>query len=109
MAKNTPHTATSMKNRPSSLPGPNVMSLSSGSIPCFSVLFFRRYCRRRSLCRTHLYQLLQSGQKIYRYREDDGGVLFHANLGQRLQVAQLNTGRLGCQRSEEHTSELQSL
>src|ERR1035438_8062185 len=92
MAKNTPQTATSMKNRPSNLPGPNVMSLSSVSIPCFSVLLSRRYCRRGSLRRVHLHELLQPGQKVYWHREDDGGVLFNADLRQRLQIAQLNTG-----------------
>src|ERR1035441_9572756 len=95
MAKNTPQTATSMKNRPSSFAGPNVMSLSSVSILSFSVLLSRRCFRRGSLRRTHLYQLLQAGQKIHWHRENDGGVLFDADLCQRLQVAQLNTRGLG--------------
>jgi hypothetical protein len=36
-------------------------------------------------------------ENIQRQREDDGGVLLHADFGQRLQVAELDADRLGGQ------------
>src|SRR6516165_1336685 len=94
MAKNTPQIATSMKNRPSNLPGPMVMSLSSVAIR-ISPLRLSGWLRRRSDARRlRSHQFLQTGQEVYRDWEDDGRILFNPDFCQSLQVSQLNAGGL---------------
>src|SRR5215469_1405353 len=94
MAKNTPQIITNMKNRPSSLPGPIVMSLSSVAIPEFLRLLPRRLRRRSDARRLCSHQFLQTGQEVYRNWEDDRRILFNPDFCQSLQVAQLNAGGL---------------
>ena len=40
------------------------------------------------------HQLIEGLKEVHGHREDDGGVLFHPDLGQGLEVAQLQRGRL---------------
>src|ERR1051326_464033 len=37
--------------------------------------------------------IADAGKNVYGHREDDSGVFFHANFGQRLQIAQLHGDR----------------
>src|SRR5271165_6450183 len=97
MEKNTPQRATRIKNNPTKRPAPNVISVSSEAIASSTSLLSLCLFVLRDLGCVAPHQLLESGQQVHRNREDDSRVLLHADLGQSLQVPQLNTGRLGGQ------------
>src|SRR5271165_1088972 len=97
MEKNTPQIAASRKNNPSNLPVPKVISVSSEAIASSTLSLSLRLFVLRDLYCVAPHELLESGQQVHRNRKDDGGVFLDSDLGQRLQVSQLNTGRLAGQ------------
>src|SRR5271165_6196117 len=97
MEKNTPQRATRIKNNPTNRPTPNVISVSSDTIASSTSLLSLRFFVPRDLGCVAPHQLLESGQEVHGNWEDDGGVFLDSDLGQRLQVTQLNTGGLASQ------------
>src|SRR5271165_3135451 len=97
MEKNTPQRATRIKNNPTKRPTPNVISVSSEAIASSTSLLSLCFFVLRDLGCVAPHELLESRQQINGNREDDGGIFLDSDLGQRLQVTQLNTGRLAGQ------------
>src|SRR5580692_11485708 len=109
-AKKSAHTPTRPKNITSSLPVPRVISVSCDEaidpfqatcgarlarLLFYAVLFLCSLSRRRVVAFSQ--QLLQAREKVHGHGEDHSRILFHTNLSQSLQIAQLHADRLSGQ------------
>jgi len=65
--------------------------------PAFPPFYYSRPSITKSLRPRNSMVRTGGPGRIQRQREDDGGVLLHADFGQRLQVAELDADRLGGQ------------